>query len=207
MNSNVKGAVAEQAIVLAATKAGIPVLRPVAEHGRTDLALDIDGDLLGVQVKWGRLSPRRDVVIARIGTCRCTPHGYVRGTYAEHEVDLFAVYRGDLDRCFLLPAQMLANIILFGLPLQASLEMPRLVSLGRHPFTDPWGAEREPTLAAIEDRVPAATRDELERRGHVLEDLGSWSNTVGSGVAILRQADGVLEGGADPRRDAQACGW
>jgi hypothetical protein len=30
LNSNVKGAVAEQAIVLAAIKAGIPVLRPVA---------------------------------------------------------------------------------------------------------------------------------------------------------------------------------
>ena len=29
--------------------------------------------------------------------------------------------------------------------------MPRLVSLGRHPFTDPWGADREPTLVAIED--------------------------------------------------------
>ena len=28
----------------------------------------------------------------------------MRGTYAEHEVDLFAVYCGELDRCFLLPS-------------------------------------------------------------------------------------------------------
>jgi gamma-glutamyltranspeptidase/glutathione hydrolase len=104
-------------------------------------------------------------------------------------------------------AQMLANVLRFGLPPQASLEMPRLVSLGRHPFIDPWGAEREPTLVAVEDRVPPSTRAELAQRGHVLEDLGSWSNTVGSGVAILRHAAGVLDGGADPRRDAQACGW
>jgi hypothetical protein len=109
MNSNVKGAVAEQAIVLAATKLGVPVLRPVAEHGRTDLALEIGGDLFRVQVKWGQLSPSRDVVIVRIGTCRLTPRGYVRGTYSEDEVDLFAVYCGELDRCFLLPAQLLAN--------------------------------------------------------------------------------------------------
>jgi prevent-host-death family protein len=109
MNSNVKGAVAEQAIVLGATKLGVPVLRPVAEHGRTDLALEIGGDLFRVQVKWGRLSPARDVVIVRIGTCRCTPRGYIRRTYSEHEVDLFAIYCGDLDRCFLLPAQLLAN--------------------------------------------------------------------------------------------------
>jgi antitoxin (DNA-binding transcriptional repressor) of toxin-antitoxin stability system len=119
MNSNVKGAVAEQAIVLAATKLGVPVLRPVAEHGRTDLALEIAGDLFRVQVKWGRLSPARDVVIVRLATCRCTPHGHVRGTYAEHEVDLFAVYCGDLDRCFLLPAHMLASKTFVSLRLTA----------------------------------------------------------------------------------------
>jgi prevent-host-death family protein len=109
MNSNIKGAVAEQAIVLAATKLGVPVLRPVAEHGRTDLALEIGGDLFRVQVKWGQLSAPRDVVIVRIRTCRCTPRGYIHGTYREHEVDLFAVYCGQLDRCFLLPAHLLVN--------------------------------------------------------------------------------------------------
>lgn len=109
MNSNVKGAVAEQAIVSAAMKAGIPVLRPVAEHGRTDLALEIGGDLFRVQVKWGRLSAMRDVVIVALRTSRCTPRGQVYGTYREGEVDLFAVYCGELDRCFLLPARPLAN--------------------------------------------------------------------------------------------------
>ena len=109
MNSNVKGAVAEQAIVLAAMKAGIPVLGPVAEHGRTDLALEIGGDLFRVQVKWGRLSAARDVVIVRVGTCRLTPRGYIRRTYSEHEVDLFAVYCGELDRCFLVPAKLVVH--------------------------------------------------------------------------------------------------
>jgi PD-(D/E)XK endonuclease len=109
MDSNVKGAVAEQAIVLAATKLRIPVLRPVNEHGRTDLALDIAGALWRVQVKWGQLTPARDVVMVRIGTCRCTPGGYVRGTYSEREVDLFAVYCGELGRCFLLPARLLTD--------------------------------------------------------------------------------------------------
>ena len=106
MSSNVKGAVAEQAIVLAAMKAGIPVLRPVAEHGRTDLALDIDGDLLRVQFKRGRLSASGDVVIVMLRTSRCTAHGHVRRTYERGEVDLFAVYCGELDRSFLLPAEL-----------------------------------------------------------------------------------------------------
>lgn len=109
MNSNVKGAGAEQAIVLAATKLGIPVLRPAAEHGRTDLGLEIGGDLFRVQVKWGRVSPARDVVIVSLSTARCTPRGHIYRTYTEREVDLFAVYCGDVDRGFLLPAQLLAQ--------------------------------------------------------------------------------------------------
>jgi antitoxin (DNA-binding transcriptional repressor) of toxin-antitoxin stability system len=109
MNSNVKGAVAEQAIVLAATKLRLPVWRPIGEHGRADLALEIGGQLMRVQVKWGRLNRSRDVVIVAVATSRCTPHGHVRSRYTEQEVDLFAVYCGDLDRCFLLPAQLLAN--------------------------------------------------------------------------------------------------
>lgn len=109
MTSNTKGAVAEQAVVLAATRLGIPVLRPVAEHGRTDLALEIGGDLYRVQVKWGRLSPARDVVIAMLRTSRYTPRGHIRTTFSPGEVDLFAVYCGELDRCFLLPGGMLAN--------------------------------------------------------------------------------------------------
>ena len=68
MDSNLKGAIAEQAIVLAATRLRIPVLRPVNEHGRTDLALDIAGALWRVQVKWGRLNAARDVVIVSLAT-------------------------------------------------------------------------------------------------------------------------------------------
>ncbi len=109
MNSNVKGAVAEQAIVLAATKLGVPVLRPVAEHGRTDLALEIGGELFRVQVKWGRLSAAGDVVIASLRTSRCTPRGHIRTSYTASEIDLFAIHCGAIDRCFLLPAQRFAD--------------------------------------------------------------------------------------------------
>src|SRR5436305_8980424 len=109
MSSNVKGAVAEQAIVLAANTLGVPVLRPIGEHGRTDLALEIGGDLFRVQVKWGRLSPARDTIIAALFTSRCTTRGHVRRTYSRGEVDLFAVYCGELDRCFLLPGPQFAG--------------------------------------------------------------------------------------------------
>ena len=109
MNSNAKGALAEQAIVLAAMKLQLPVWRPASEHSRADLMLEIGGNLQRVQVKWGRLSASRDVVLALLRTSRCTPSGHVRTTYNDEEIDLFGVYCGDLDRSFLLPASQFAG--------------------------------------------------------------------------------------------------
>ncbi len=106
MDSNAKGGVAEQAIVLAAVKLGVSVLRPIGEHGRCDLGFDIGDRIWRVQCKWGALSRARDVIQVHLGGCRCTPHGYVRTTYGEDEVDLFGVYCGDLDRCFLIPGAL-----------------------------------------------------------------------------------------------------
>lgn len=108
-STNTKGAVAEQAIVLAATKLNVPVLRPVADHGRADLALDVGGRLWRVQVKWGKLSKASDVVLIHTSTSRYTPHGYVRTTYTAREIDLIGVYCEELDRCFLLPISVAAG--------------------------------------------------------------------------------------------------
>jgi PD-(D/E)XK endonuclease len=122
MNSNTKGAIAEQAIVLAATKLRVPVWRPVAEHGRTDLALDIAGELWRVPAKWGRLNANGDgdVVIVVLRTSRYTPRGQVCRTHGEREVDLFAVYCGELDRAFLLPASLCVGKHCISLRLTAS---------------------------------------------------------------------------------------
>ncbi len=107
MDSNTKGAIAEMEIATAAVRLGVPALRPIAEHGRYDLCLEIGGRLLRVQCKWGRL--KGEVVAIHVGTCRLTPKGYIRTSYQPSEVDLVGVYCGDLDRCFLLPVSVVAE--------------------------------------------------------------------------------------------------
>ncbi len=106
LNPNVKGNIAEQAILFEAVKLGVPLLRPVGEHYRWDLAFDIAGRIWRVQCKWGRLSPDAAVVMVKLATNRCTPNGYIRTTYDENEVDLFGIYCGELDRCFLIPGEL-----------------------------------------------------------------------------------------------------
>lgn len=197
MNSNVKGAVAEQAIVLAAMKAGIPVLRPVGEHGRIDLALDINGDLLRVQVKWGRLSRSGDVVIVLLRTSRCTTHGHVRGTYAPGEIDLFAVYCGELDRSFLLPAEQFVGRQHLSLRLTPARNGQRscinladnfafegaVAQLARAPHWQCGGRGFEsPQLhsPSAPPDVPTAVNADAFRTG-----LGHWIDRVSAGEDVL----------------------
>ena len=96
-----KGNIAEQAIALAATKAGIEVYRPVGEGGRCDLIFNLPARPLRIQCKW---APRRgEVVCLSCRTSRRTAEGFRRSSYTPDEVDAFAAYCADLDCCYLVP--------------------------------------------------------------------------------------------------------
>lgn len=108
MDSNEKGNVAELAIATEAAKLGLTVLKPLTEHGRYDLVLALGPSLLRVQCKWG--SRKGNVVFARVGSCYHSPtRGYVKATYETSEVDLMAIYCEDLERCFLLPVDLVTG--------------------------------------------------------------------------------------------------
>jgi prevent-host-death family protein len=109
LSTNQKGGIAETAITAAATKLGIPVLRPVVEHGRYDLAFEIGDRIFRVQCKWGRLRDEGAVIRVNLTSSWCTPTGYERRYYRESEIDLVAVYCGDLDRCYLLSSKLVAG--------------------------------------------------------------------------------------------------
>ena len=107
MNTNEKGAIAEAAITAEAIKLGIQVLKPVAEHGRYDVAFDLGDRIIRVQCKWA--NRRGAVVQIPVGGSRTTVRGYVRSTYLEHEIDALAAYCMEIDRCYLLPVSMVAG--------------------------------------------------------------------------------------------------
>ena len=102
MNSNDKGNVAELKIAAAAADLGIPVLRPMTEHGRYDLVFEVNDKFLRVQCKWGTL--KGGVIRAQLAGCRVSPtQGYVRSLYDASEIDLIAIYVQGLDRCYAIP--------------------------------------------------------------------------------------------------------
>ncbi len=107
--TNEKGAIAEMEIATAAMRLGVTVLRPMAEHGRYDLAFEIGPRVLRVQCKWAALARDGSFVSIRWCGSRLTPNGYVLSPYGVDEIDLLAAYCGDLDRAFLLPTSLVAE--------------------------------------------------------------------------------------------------
>jgi prevent-host-death family protein len=107
LSTNQKGAIAEEAIALEAAKLDIVVSRPRLD-ARYGLILDLGPRLLRVQCKWANLAGA--VVTARARGCWHSPRrGYVRSNYAAHEVDAIGLYCADLERCYLVPIEVLAG--------------------------------------------------------------------------------------------------
>ena len=107
LTSDQKGAIAETAIIHAAIKLGVNVYRPVVEGGRYDMIIEVESQLLRVQCK---SAPKHgDVVLLRCYSARRNRNGLLRRFYAEGEIDAFAAYCAELDRCYLLPFELFAG--------------------------------------------------------------------------------------------------
>jgi hypothetical protein len=105
LSSDQKGAVAESAIVHAASKLGIGVSKPLADGERYDLIFDLRPRLIRVQCKWA--SRRGEVVSVRCYTSRRGRDRHLRRCYTSGEVDAIAAYCADLDRCYFLPGSVI----------------------------------------------------------------------------------------------------
>ncbi len=91
-------------------------------------------------------------------------------------------------------AQFVANIVDFGMNVQAALEGAR--------FTK---STFEGCDLQMESRIPEAVRAELTRRGHQLKILEPFSFTVGQGEAVMHDGTKKVNfAGADPRSDGEA---
>jgi hypothetical protein len=101
LSTDQKGSIAETAITHAAVKLGIDVYTPVNNGTRCDMVFDLMGKLARVQCKWA--SRYGDVLIVRRYRARRTKAGMLSRTYTSDEVDAFAAYSMDLDRCYFLP--------------------------------------------------------------------------------------------------------
>ncbi len=90
-------------------------------------------------------------------------------------------------------AAVFARHVLYGHDLQAAITAPRWL-LGRT-----WGAES--TTLKLEARFDADLITALAAAGHDVETVAPYSDQMGHAGAVVRHADGRLEGASDPRSD------
>lgn len=96
-------------------------------------------------------------------------------------------------------AAIYSRYAMFGQGLQQAITAPRWL-LGKT-----WG-ENSVTLK-LENRFDPALVTALKSAGHTVEMLDAFTGTMGHAGAIVRHADGVLEGATDPRSDGAAAGF
>jgi gamma-glutamyltranspeptidase len=97
-------------------------------------------------------------------------------------------------------AAILTRMVDFGFNVQEAIEAPRWL------YGRTWGDESK--SLKLEGRIPDGITAELIRRGHDVELVEHWSQTMGHAQAIwIDQEQGILHGGADPRGEGAAIGW
>ncbi len=89
--------------------------------------------------------------------------------------------------------QVISKLIDHGMTLEEAVNSPRI-------------GDNEQDLLIYESRIAAEVIDALEKMGHKTKGFGQWHRIMGSVNGILVQADGIIAGAADPRRDGLAVG-
>ncbi len=103
------------------------------------------------------------------------------------------------------PAHVFVHALEYGYTLQEAVELPRWQLRTR--MVDWMPGRYTVDVVEVEGRLPNATIEGLQARGHRVERLSRWG-PIGACQVVVRQTDPVvLEAAADPRADACALAW
>ena len=110
---------------------------------------------------------------------------------------------GDVQQQAML--QVFLNVTAHGMRPQQAIDAPRIASRS---FPDSfWPHAHAPGVVEAESRLSPDTRNALAALGHNVADWPDWDWRAGAVCCVMVGPDGVLSGGADPRRGALAIGW
>jgi gamma-glutamyltranspeptidase/glutathione hydrolase len=103
-------------------------------------------------------------------------------------------------------AQLVANVVDFGMDPQVAVEAPRFATYSFPRANDPH--EVEPASLYLEARFDPAVADALRARGHDVRPWPAYTSLAGELCAIVYDAaTETFLGAADPRRLCYAIGW
>ena len=109
------------------------------------------------------------------------------------------------DRQVQVNLQVLTSMIDFGYDAQQAAEAPRWAS--DEPGQEANHPHEQPDQLVMEDRFPAAVRDELASRGHKVQLVGGLDGPCSIEIIRRDPSTGMLMAGSDPRRDGWALAY
>ncbi len=100
--------------------------------------------------------------------------------------------------------QMMLNVVEFGMNAEAAVEAPRFQT--RHLVSSFDNHAWNVGDLILDERIPAATVEELAEKGHKTSIASMWSSGAAP-VMVRFLPDGVIEAGADPYSYRVAGAW
>ncbi|MBI4209425.1 MAG: endonuclease [Deltaproteobacteria bacterium] len=181
MDTKLKADVAESAVITELLKKGFKVLKPVGDRLSYDLALDIEGNLLRIQVKsaWHDVEAKCYVVDAR--RTKTNRRKMVRDRYEVEDFDFAILYIDDLGVFYVMPVSV---FISYGSTISLIEEEKRQRKPKSAEYRNRWD------LLSIRAPQPERVEDNL-------------SNSVKPGKGNTEPRSGVLiRQGVETRRQA-----
>ncbi|HPK86706.1 MAG TPA: gamma-glutamyltransferase, partial [Atribacterota bacterium] len=127
-----------------------------------------------------------------------TPLSSMSPTIVEKDGEVFMVLGSPgATRIFTAMAQIISNVIDFGMGMDEAIEAPRI-------HASSSGGKAMPI--AVESRIPILTVEALKLLGNQVDIRGAHDLYFGGAQGIM-MVDGVLFGGGDSRRDGIAFGY
>jgi PD-(D/E)XK endonuclease len=106
MDTKLKGDIAEQAVVLYALKQGWGVLKPVGDRLPYDLALDISGSILTIQVKSAWFDTKRQNYVVDNRRTKTNRRVMIRENYKVEDFDFAIIFIEELDVFYVMPSDV-----------------------------------------------------------------------------------------------------
>ncbi len=101
--------------------------------------------------------------------------------------------------------QVFLNMHVFGMSPQNAIDAPRFATFSFPRSSSPHAFS--PGLLRVEERMGDAVAKALGGLGHRVVAWSDWDFASGGVCTILRDREGRMEGGADPRRPTAVAGW
>ncbi len=109
MDTKLKADIAESAVTTELLKRGFRVLRPVGDRLAYDLAIDLSGRLLRIQVKSAWFSAKTKCYSVDTRRTKTNRRRMLRGRYDANDFDFAIVYLAGLNVFYVMPKSVFSN--------------------------------------------------------------------------------------------------